>query len=194
MKPQIRTVVTKSDMRQFIKLPWSIYKDDPNWVPPLLSDIKASLDPVKNPTLSKIIYTMFLAMKDGALFANAGHFDIEISKNDLKSISVNVRKVRENIEEYQLDDNKKLYLLSEGRLVNLAAGNGHPTEIMDLTFALQALSLQYLLNKRQSLKPGVIPVPNYIDEKVALIKLKTLGISIDTLTQDQEQYLESWEI
>ncbi len=136
----------------------------------------------------------FLAMKDGALFANAGHFDIEISKNDLKSISVNVRKVRENIEEYQLDDNKKLYLLSEGRLVNLAAGNGHPTEIMDLTFALQALSLQYLLNKRQSLKPGVIPVPNYIDEKVALIKLKTLGISIDTLTQDQEQYLESWEI
>ena len=134
----------------------------------------------------------FSVMKDGAILANAGHFDVEISKPDLASMAVSRRRVRNNIEEFALKDGRKLYLLAEGRLVNLAAGDGHPAEIMDMTFALQALSLKYVNEHYRQLGRNVVHVPYGIDEQVARIKLETLGTSIDRLTEEQAAYLDSW--
>lgn len=135
----------------------------------------------------------FLEMKDGAILANAGHFDIEISKKDLAQISSEKKTVRPNIEQYCLANGKSLYLLAEGRLVNLAAGDGHPAEIMDLTFAIQALCLEYIMKNKGNLKSDVYPVPDDIDKKVAKLGLSTLGIKIDSLTSEQISYLESWD-
>ncbi len=135
----------------------------------------------------------FLEMKNGAILANAGHFDIEISKKDLSEISFEKKTVRANIEQYCLPNGNSLYLLAEGRLVNLAAGDGHPAEIMDLTFAIQALCLQYVMNNKGNLKADVYPVPDDIDKKVAKLGLSTLGIKIDSLTYEQISYLESWD-
>ncbi|WNF37648.1 adenosylhomocysteinase [Bacillaceae bacterium IKA-2] len=132
-------------------------------------------------------------MKDGAILANAGHFDVEINKPDLEHLAVSKRVVRHNIEEYQLADDRKIYLLAEGRLVNLAAGDGHPAEIMDMTFALQAISLAYLNNNYKELGIDVLPVPAELDAKVARLKLQTLGMSIDELTAEQKNYLASWQ-
>jgi adenosylhomocysteinase len=129
-------------------------------------------------------------MKDGAILANAGHFDVEISKPALEKLSVARRVIRPNIEEFELKDGRRLYLLAEGRLVNLAAGDGHPVEIMDLSFALQALTLAYIAKHHAELKPGLYPVPPEIDQRVALLKLETMGISIDELTPEQRAYLE----
>ncbi|MBS3969172.1 MAG: adenosylhomocysteinase [Clostridia bacterium] len=134
----------------------------------------------------------FLEMNDGAILANAGHFDIEISKEDLLEVSFEKRDVRPNIEQYILNNGKSVYLLAEGRLVNLAAGDGHPAEIMDLTFALQTLCLQYVMCKKDELESGVYPVPEDIDKRVANLGLSTLGINIDSLTNEQIRYLESW--
>lgn len=131
-------------------------------------------------------------MKDGAILANAGHFDVEINKVDLEEISTSKRVVRRNIEEYTLKDGRKVYLLAEGRLVNLAAGDGHPAEIMDMTFALQAISLEYANKEYQELENKVIPVPYELDSEVATYKLEALGIKIDTLTEGQKAYLDSW--
>lgn len=136
----------------------------------------------------------FEKMKDGAILANAGHFDIEINLPELEALSVSKRTVRKDIEEYVLKDGRKIYLLAEGRLVNLAAGDGHPAEIMDMTFALQALSLAYINENYKTIGNKVIKVPYEIDEKVARLKLKALGIQIDELTQEQKRYLESWEL
>lgn len=133
-------------------------------------------------------------MKDGAILSNAGHFDIEINKPELEELSTAKRTVRKDIEEYLLKDGRKIYLLAEGRLVNLAAGDGHPAEIMDMTFALQALSLAYVNEKYKEIGNKVLKVPYDIDEKVARLKLEALGINIDTLTEEQKKYLESWEI
>ena len=135
----------------------------------------------------------FLKMKDGAILANAGHFDIEISKIDLAEISNEKKTVRPNVEQYCMQDGKSIYLLAEGRLVNLAAGDGHPAEIMDLTFAIQSLCLQYVMNNKDNLKGDVYPVPYEIDKKVANLGLSTLGIKIDSLTKEQISYLESWD-
>lgn len=132
-------------------------------------------------------------IKDQAILANAGHFDVEVSKMDLSALAVNKRRVRNNIEEYVLKDGRKIYLLAEGRLVNLAAGDGHPAEIMDMTFALQALSLQYIFEHRDELSPHVYEVPREIDQKVAAMKLHTLGVKIDNLTEQQKKYLAGWE-
>ncbi|MCL0100851.1 adenosylhomocysteinase [Peptococcaceae bacterium] len=132
-------------------------------------------------------------MKDGAIMCNAGHFDVEIDKSALNELAVNVRTVRKNIEEFSLSDGRKLYLLAEGRLVNLAAGDGHPAEIMDMSFALQALSAEYLLQNYSGLQNKVYYVPEEIDKKVADMKLKSMGIQIDELTAEQEQYLLSWQ-
>lgn len=132
-------------------------------------------------------------IKDKAILSNAGHFDVEISKNDLGEMAVSKRTVRKNIEEYTLSDGRKIYLLAEGRLVNLAAGDGHPAEIMDLTFALQALSLRYVLEHRDGLDIRVYDVPEEIDRQVAVMKLKTLEISLDQLTEEQEKYLTGWQ-
>ncbi|NLG84797.1 MAG: adenosylhomocysteinase [Firmicutes bacterium] len=135
----------------------------------------------------------FLRMPDGALLANAGHFDVEVAKNELAELAVRVRRVRANVDEYELSDGKRLYLLAEGRLVNLAAGDGHPVEIMDLSFAVQAMALRYLFHYRHELPPGVHPVPATVDEEVARLALAAMGISIDTLTPEQQKYLESWQ-
>ncbi|HHV63969.1 MAG TPA: adenosylhomocysteinase [Peptococcaceae bacterium] len=134
----------------------------------------------------------FLLMKDGAILANAGHFDVEISKPDLRELAVSQRVVRPNIEEYVLKSGQKVYLLAEGRLVNLAAGDGHPAEVMDMSFALQALALEYLV-KNNDLEPHLHKVPEEIDKRVALMKLESLGVSIDNLTPEQERYLAAWQ-
>lgn len=131
-------------------------------------------------------------MKDGAILSNAGHFDVEVNKPDLMERSQSVRTVRRNIEEYQLKDGRKVYLLAEGRLVNLAAGDGHPAEIMDMTFALQALSLKHVNDEYQRIGNRVVNVPYHLDEQVAKYKLESLGISIDSLSAEQKSYLDSW--
>ena len=124
--------------------------------------------------------------------SNAGHFDVEVNKPDLSERSQSVRTVRRNIEEYHLKDGRKIYLLAEGRLVNLAAGDGHPAEIMDMTFALQALSLKHVNDQYQSIGNRVVNVPYELDQQVALYKLESLGIHIDSLSAEQKSYLDSW--
>lgn len=131
-------------------------------------------------------------MKSGAVMCNAGHFDVEVNVAQLKEIAVSERIARANITEYCLPDGKLLYLLAEGRLVNLAAADGHPAEVMDMTFALQALSLQYVALNHNNLAAKVYPVNTEIDEKVAMLKLQSLGLSIDKLTDEQAAYLASW--
>lgn len=128
-------------------------------------------------------------MKSGAVMANSGHFDVEINKDHLAKLAVTVRKVRKNIEEFTMNDGRKLYLLAEGRLVNLAAGDGHPTEIMDLSFAMQALSTLYILENHKNLENGVHKMPLELDMKVAALKLKTMGTKIDYLTEEQKHYI-----
>jgi adenosylhomocysteinase len=130
----------------------------------------------------------FKNMKNGAILSNAGHFDVEVNVAELRSMSSESYTARNNITAYRLDG-KELYLLGEGRLVNLAAADGHPAEIMDLSFAIQALSLKYLLSKKGALGPKVYNVPEEIDKHVANLKLKAMGIKIDTLTKEQYRYL-----
>ena len=132
-------------------------------------------------------------MKDGAIMANSGHFNVEINIKDLESLSTAKRTMRPNLEEYTLKDGRKLYLLAEGRLVNLAAAEGHPSEVMDMSFANQALCAEYIA-KTAKLTPKVFTVPKEIDEKVAELKLKTMGINIDELTAEQKKYLSTWEM
>ncbi|NWL86820.1 adenosylhomocysteinase [Paenibacillus sp. 79R4] len=132
-------------------------------------------------------------MKDGAILSNAGHFDVEVNKPELAARSISIRTVRRNIEEYHLKDGRKFYLLAEGRLVNLAAGDGHPAEIMDMTFALQALSLKYVNEQYERIGKTVVNVPYELDEQVARFKLESLGVNIDTLTDEQRTYLDSWQ-
>ncbi|WP_031515330.1 adenosylhomocysteinase [Desulfofalx alkaliphila] len=131
-------------------------------------------------------------MQDGAIMCNAGHFDVEVNKPQLKERAVKVRTVRKDIEEYEMADGRRLYLLAEGRLVNLAAGDGHPAEIMDMSFALQALSAKYVLEQAGSLENRVYDVPAEIDARVANIKLESMGIKIDKLTPEQAKYINAW--
>ena len=131
----------------------------------------------------------FLKMKDGAILSNAGHFDVEVDVAGLQALAVSHYEARNNIEGYELPNGKTVFLIAEGRLVNIAAGDGHPAEIMDMSFAIQALSAKYLAEHRGKLTPGVVPVPVEIDTAVALKKLETLGIRIDTLTEEQKAYL-----
>lgn len=132
-------------------------------------------------------------MKDGAILSNAGHFDVEVSKPDLEELAVSKRTVRNNIEEYQLADGRRLHLLAEGRLVNLAAGDGHPAEVMDLSFSLQALSILYVIENHERLENHVYNVPEEIDRRVARLKLKADGVEIDELTEEQVDYLSTWD-
>ena len=135
----------------------------------------------------------FEVMKDGVIMANAGHFDVEISKPDLESLAVEINNPRPHITEYKLKDGRRLYLLAEGRLVNLAAADGHPAEIMDMSFALQAMAAKYIRDNHEKLENKVYVLPREIDEMVARIKLKAMGIEIEKLTEEQKKYLESWE-
>jgi adenosylhomocysteinase len=131
----------------------------------------------------------FKVMKDGAMMANSGHFDVEINIPELEAMSKSRRKVRNNIEEFLQEDGRKLYLLAEGRLVNLAAGDGHPAEIMDLSFGVQFFSALHLLEHGKELEKGVHLMPDSINQRIAEIKLKSLGVSIDKLTPEQQAYL-----
>ncbi|MDY3875351.1 MAG: adenosylhomocysteinase [Megamonas funiformis] len=131
----------------------------------------------------------FALMKDGAMMANSGHFDVEINKVDLLKNSVSHRPVRKNIKEYVQKDGRKLYLLAEGRLVNLAAGDGHPAEIMDLSFGVQFFSALHILNHHQEMENKVYLMPEEINTKIAQIKLKALGVELDELTEEQKAYL-----
>ena len=131
-------------------------------------------------------------MKDGAIIANSGHFNVEINIPDLEKMSVSKRTLRPNLEEYTLKDGRKLHLLAEGRLVNLAAAEGHPSEVMDMSFANQALSTEYLVKNRE-LETRVYRVPKEIDELVASLKLKALNVEIDELTDEQKKYLVTWD-
>jgi adenosylhomocysteinase len=137
----------------------------------------------------------FSVMKDGAIVCNSGHFNVELKIDDLEEISVEVnRGVRANIDEYILADGRSINLLAEGRLVNLAAAEGHPASVMDMSFAVQALTTEYVVKNQKKLRPKVYDVPRDIDKWVARLKLESMGISIDTLTPEQEKYLASWEM
>ena len=133
-----------------------------------------------------------LKMKNNAIIANSGHFNVEISLPDLKSIATSKRTLRPNLEEYSLQNGKKLYLLAEGRLINLASAEGHPSEVMDMSFANQALCVEHLA-KTGKMEPKVYSVPRKIDELVANLKLKAIGIKIEELTEEQKEYIATWE-
>jgi adenosylhomocysteinase len=132
-------------------------------------------------------------MRDGAVMANAGHFDVEIDKAALEGLASSKRRLREFVDEYRLADGRRLHLLAEGRLVNLAAAEGHPAAVMDMSFANQALSVEWVVKNKGSLSPGVYPVPVEIDVEVATLKLRAMRIEIDELTVEQQEYLRSWD-
>ena len=134
----------------------------------------------------------FLKMKDGAVLANAGHFNVEIDVEGLERLAVSKRNVRPYLDEYVLPNGRRLYLLAEGRLVNLAAAEGHPSEVMDLSFSNQALSVEYLAKKGKELERKVYNVPQEIDEQVAWLKLRGMGIEIDQMTEEQKEYVKQW--
>lgn len=133
-----------------------------------------------------------LKMRDGVILANSGHFNVEINLNDLKALSKKTRRIRTNLEEYVLKNGKRIYLLAEGRLVNLAAAEGHPSEVMDMSFSNQALCVLHII-KKPKLPPDVYKVPREIDELVASLKLKGMNIKIDKMTEEQRKYVASWE-
>jgi adenosylhomocysteinase len=132
-------------------------------------------------------------MKDGAILANSGHFDVEIDKEAIADLAVSTRRVREFVDEYTMADGRKLHLLGEGRLVNLSAAEGHPVAVMDMSFANQALSAEWVVKTKGTLTPAVYEVPRDIDREVARLKLHAMGVEIDSLTEQQERYLHSWE-
>ena len=132
-------------------------------------------------------------MKDGAVLANAGHFDVEIDKTALRELGGEPKRIRRLVDEYRLPDGRRVYLLGEGRLVNLAAAEGHPAAVMDMSFANQALSAEWVAKNAATLERRVYPVPEEIDAEVARLKLQSMGIEIDELTPEQEEYLRSWE-
>jgi len=132
-------------------------------------------------------------MQDGAILANSGHFNVEINIPALESMAKAKRQIRAFVDEYTLADGRRLYLLAEGRLINLAAAEGHPASVMDMSFANQALCLEHLVKTKGELQPNVYPVPEEIDKEVGRLKLKAMNIAIDSLTKEQKKYLESWE-
>jgi len=136
----------------------------------------------------------FALMKDGAIVANSGHFNVELDLEGLEKIAAKKRKVREFVEEYTLSDGKRINVLGEGRLVNLAAAEGHPSSVMDMSFANQALAAEYLAKSAGDLETKVYRVPTEIDQTIARLKLKAMGVDIDTLTPEQKKYLSSWEM
>jgi adenosylhomocysteinase len=135
----------------------------------------------------------FSQMKDGAILANSGHFNVEINIPALEKLAKSKRQIRSFVDEYILADGRRLFLLGEGRLINLAAAEGHPASVMDMSFANQALCLEYLVKNKGKLQPKVYPVPEEIDNEVGQLKLKAMNINIDSLTREQKKYLESWE-
>ncbi len=142
--------------------------------------------------ISVLDKTHFAAMKDGAIIANSGHFNVEINIPALEEMAKAKRRLRPYVDEYTLPDDRRIFLLAEGRLINLAAAEGHPASVMDMSFANQALCVEYMVKGRKA-KPGVYSVPKDIDREVGRLKLASMGITIDTLTEKQSKYLDSWE-
>jgi adenosylhomocysteinase len=136
----------------------------------------------------------FEVMKDGAVVCNSGHFNVEIDIPALEKLSVKKRAIREFVDEYTMPDKRRINLLGEGRLINLAAAEGHPASVMDMSFANQALSAEYMVKKSGDLAKKVYPVPKEIDSEIARLKLESMGIKIDKLTKEQQKYLASWEM
>jgi adenosylhomocysteinase len=132
-------------------------------------------------------------MKDGAILCNTGHFNVELEIPALRSLAVETREARAFVEEFTLADGRRIYLLAEGRLVNISAAEGHPAIVMDMSFANQALATEWAVGNAASLERRVYPVPKEIDEEIARLKLGTMGVAIDTLTEEQERYLASWD-
>ena len=137
----------------------------------------------------------FAVMKDGAMICNSGHFNVELALDDLAKLASKVNKqVREFVDEYVMADGRRLYVLGEGRLINLAAAHGHPASVMDMSFATQALSTEWSIQMKGQLDDRVYDVPKAVDQWVATLKLQTMGIVLDTLTDEQQKYLHSWEM
>ena len=136
----------------------------------------------------------YRVMKDGAIVCNSGHFNVELDIEALEELSVKKRRIREFVDEYTLEDGRRINLLGEGRLINLAAAEGHPASVMDMSFANQALSAEYMVREGDRLEKRVYSVPEEIDREIAELKLKSMGIEIDSLTEEQEEYLASWEM
>jgi adenosylhomocysteinase len=134
----------------------------------------------------------FERMKDGAVLCNSGHFNVEIDIPALQRLSSGKKPARPFVEEYTMKDGRRLYLLGEGRLINLSSAEGHPAAVMDMSFANQALSAEYLVKHAQGLEKRVYPVPEQIDRQIARLKLESMGVQVDRLTPEQEQYLASW--
>jgi len=160
-----------------------------------MADASKNADFIVSATGCKDVVTAedIMLMKDGCVLANSGHFDNEISKAALEKMSRSHKKVRESVQAYKLKNGRTVYLLADGRLVNLAAGQGHPVEIMDMSFSIQALCLEYLTFSAQTLEPEVYDVPDHLDELVANLKLQTMGVKIDKLTKEQQSYVRSWK-
>lgn len=135
-----------------------------------------------------------LSMKDGAFVANAGHFDWEVNVGDLQEHTLEIRQIRPNLEEYKLKNGKSIYVLAQGRLVNLSAAEGHPASVMDMSFANQALGMEFIVKNQGKLEKKLYTLPHEVDVKIAELKLQSMGIEIDTLTAEQEKYLHSWNI
>ncbi len=136
----------------------------------------------------------FALMKDGVILANTGHFNVELNVNDLEEMAVEKKEIKENVVEYKMKDGRKLYLLSEGRLVNLASAYGHPPEVMDMSFANQALCTRYIVENHDKLQNEVYPVPKAIDEEIARLKLKSMNVEVEVLTEEQKKYMSSWDL
>jgi len=136
----------------------------------------------------------FLAMKDGAMLCNSGHFNVELDLDTLAKISTQTRQIRDSVQEYKLKSGKSLYVLGEGRLVNLAAAEGHPSVVMDMSFANQSLASEYLAKNHDKLEKNVYSMPAEIDKEIARLKLAAMGVEIDTLTPEQEKYLASYDL
>ncbi len=135
-----------------------------------------------------------LTMKDGAFVANAGHFDWEVNVGDLRAYTTEIKQIRPSLEEYKLNNGKSIYVFAEGRLVNLSAAEGHPASVMDMSFANQALGMEFLVKNKGKLENKLYTLPHEVDIKIAELKLQAMGIKIDTLTEEQEKYLHSWKI
>ncbi len=183
-----RVIVTEVDPVRAIEASMDGYE-----VLPMAQAAKVA-DFIVSATGDKDIVTAkhFSALRDGVVLANAGHFNNEISLRDLEKAAKGKRRVREFVDEYTLAGGKRVCVLAEGRLVNLAAGQGHPVEIMDMSFSIQAVSAAHLAKHAKELEPRVYPVPEVLDDKVARLKLATMGVRIDSLSAAQTKYLESW--
>jgi adenosylhomocysteinase len=141
---------------------------------------------------SVLAHDSFERMKDGAVICNSGHFNVEIDIPALEKLSSSKKPARPFVDEYTMKDGRRIYLLAEGRLVNLSSAEGHPAAVMDMSFANQALAAEYLVKHGKELQPQVYPVPEAIDQHIAKLKLESMGVHVDKLTPEQEQYLASW--